>query len=1277
MVCHYYNITFDVSLNKCKNAILYFYRMKNFLLTLIFLSNIFQLQAEHIERTINWDPGKNIVSEPGIFSLPDFHGSFKTTNNSIPVYTENLKIGQSATSVQLANQKFTVIGNASTDILNSISENIELSYHSYYSGKDQYLQIELIPFIKKEGQILRLDSFDMELSEEKTVLKSAQTNTSWAQSSVLSSGKWVKIKTTGQGIYKISYTDLQSWGFTSPSTVNVYGNGGYMLPVMNNDFYYDDLQQNAVWHGKDVSNNDCLFFYSTGTVKWSYNSSSKMFAHKQNYFSDDSFYYLTDEGTTSLVQAESKPGTTPESQVNDYDALMVHENDETNVINSGTVWYGDRLLKGSNKTYTFNFTNRIETDSVKVFMKTIGRSSATNKLNVYENNSFIGAMSYASLSLDDVESVYGRFRSLRKDTVVAGTPVNIYTAYTASTDKSECWLDYIELNSRCKLQLSESQLLFRDIRNVKSGSVTQYTISNAAQGTQIWDISDFIHPVSIPTEQSGNDLKIVVSTDRLREFVAFNPAGTIPVPEKVGELSNQNLHGATVPELLIVTHPGFISQANEIASFHRENDQMTVAVYSTEQIYNEFSSGLPDAAGIRNFIRMCYEKSSAENQIKYVLLIGDGSFDNKDIRGKGYNLIPTYQSDESLLPTGSFVSDDFFVLLDSNEGGYIGLVDLGIGRIPARTSIEASAVVEKIKNYTNSDALGKWRNTVCFIADDGNTADKYTNQHANQSESIADLINLNYPEFYTDKIYFDAYRRELTSGNASYPDVNDAINERVEEGVLIMNYIGHANNEFLADERVLDISTIDAWSNYKNLPIFVTATCEFSRFDDDDLSAGEHILFNANGGGIGLFSTTRLVYSGANFNLTKSFYNHVFEKDTNGENLRMGDIMRLAKIGSDTGTNKRNFTLLADPALQLAYPQLKVKTETINGMASENFTETVSALEKITITGSITDYFGNIETDFNGTVIPIVYDKAIELETLGNAGQTTMTFTMQDNIIYKGNVSVINGAFSFSFVVPKDISYSIDNGKIIYYADNGEIDANGAFDNFLIGGSSTTTIIDNEGPDIKMYMNNTDFKNGDKVGAAPLLIAEISDENGINTVGTGIGHDITAIIDGDNSTIYVLNDYYESDIDSYTSGKIVYPLNDLEPGKHSLTLKVWDVVNNSSEATIEFVITSDFQIEELICYPNPVSDYAYFSFTHNLPDELFSATFEVFDRSGSRIDYIEKQIPSEGTESVPLKWQPSSRSIVLKDGLYLFRFTLISTEGYISAKTGKFIFIKK
>jgi hypothetical protein len=490
---------------------------------------------------------------------------------------------------------------------------------------------------------------------------------------------------------------------------------------------------------------------------------------------------------------------------------------------------------------------------------------------------------------------------------------------------------------------------------------------------------------------------------------------------------------------------------------------------------------------------MCYDqgKQTGKNTLKYILLIGDGSFDNRNIQGKNLNFLPTFQSDNSLSPTESFVTDDFFVFLDEKEGGSYGTVDLGIGRIPARTIEEAEIVLDKIKTYQTKESIGNWRNIVTFIADDGNVADGYTTIHTDQAESLARYVNKNYPSFFTDRIYLDTYKRVMTAGGEKYPDVNVAINNRVKKGTLILNYTGHGNAKGLADESVIDVAGINSWDNYNRLAVVVTATCEFSRFDENETSAGEYVLFNPIGAGVGLFSTTRLVYSGANFVLNSKFFKYVFEKDQQGNNLRLGDVMRLAKAAANTGINQLNFTLLADPALRLANPNNKVITTSINGNDVKIETDTINTLTVVTVKGYVANSQGVKLTSFNGEMIPTVYDKEMQLETLGNAGQETTSFTSQNNIIYKGLASVKNGEFEFSFFVPKDISYKVGKGKILYYAYNESVDASGYFDNFYLGGSSNTSVSDSNGPSIDLFMNSESFKDGGTVISSSVLFANI------------------------------------------------------------------------------------------------------------------------------------------------------------------------------------------
>jgi hypothetical protein len=700
---------------------------------------------------------------------------------------------------------------------------------------------------------------------------------------------------------------------------------------------------------------------------------------------------------------------------------------------------------------------------------------------------------------------------------------------------------------------------------------------------------------------------------------------------------------------------------------------MAVQVVTPEIIYNEFSGGLPDPSGIRNYFRMCYDlgNQSGKNTLKYVLLMGDGSYDNRNILGKNHNLIPTYQSENSISPVESFVSDDFYVFLDEDEGGSKGTVDLGIGRIPASTNDEATGVIDKIRDYHNKETLGNWRNVVTFIGDDEDN-----NTHMTQAENLTNFVNQNYPAFYTDKIYFDAYKQVSTPGGEKYPDVNAAIINRVKQGTLVMNYTGHANEKNLAAEDVLDISTINSWTNYNRLPVFVTATCEYSRFDANETTAGESILFNPRGGGVGLFSTTRLVYSGANFVLNSKFFRYIFAKDDLGNNLRLGDVMRLSKAAANTGINQLNFSLLADPAMRLANPEYQVKTTSMNGRDVETTVDTIRTLSVVTVKGFIADSNGSKLTSFNGEIIPTVYDKAMRVETLGNGGESPMSYNVQNSVIYKGLASVVNGDFEFSFFVPKDISFKLDKGKILYYAYNETIDANGYFGGFYIGGSSNSSISDTSGPEINLYLNSNTFKDGGTVSASSVLLADISDATGINTAGTGIGHDITAVLDGDNSSIMVLNDYFQADKDSYTSGKIVFPMTNLAEGEHTLKLKVWDVFNNSSEVEIRFVVKDDFRIESVVCYPNPMQGETRFVFTHNQPDETFDVDLEIFETSGSRVDWIQDRLGSSGTESSPLEWIPAERSVVMRPGVYIYRITA-TANGKTTSGSGRLVYVRR
>lgn len=1129
------------------------------------------------------------------------------------------------------------------------------------SGKQLISRLVINPVVRRDDGIWLLKSFTLKKIPAGTV-KSNTAPFLWKSSSVLKSGKWLKIKTSGRGIYKIPFSVLTEWGFSNPSNVGVYGSGGTILPENPGDIPYDDLEECAIWHGSN-NGQECLFFYEPGLVKWN-NDSGVFFRHNTHSYSTRGTFFLTEGRGNAKLVTKLQPVQEPSThQITDFSEMDLYEKDELNLIRSGKKWFGEKFNNGSSRNIDIPLKD-VSGNQVNVKINAAGRSYDASALIVQTGQKILGRIDFFKVNTSDNTSLYADERNAEFLVSPSGSTLSLGILYQATNNNAQAWLDFIELNYRRNLRITGGFMFFRDPVSVGNGNVLEFILEGGNSSTRVFDVTEVSQISEIPLQLSGSKVTGKRPADKLREYVAFDPSGLFPVPELAGEVDNQDLHGLDTPDLLIISHPLFINEASRLAGFHRNYDGMKVEVVTTEKVYNEFSSGNPDATGIRNFIKMFYDR---DENLKYVLLFGDGSYDNRNIKAGNQNFIPAFQSDNSLNPVASFVTDDYYVILDDNETVYNGAVDLGIGRIPASSVYQAEIAVSKILDYHDPESLGDWRNIICFIGDDGDG-----NLHMSDSEKLAGQVNESHPEFVTDKIYFDAFVQKTTPSGEEYPDVTEAINTRVEEGVLVLNYVGHANERFLADEHVLDISDINSWSNSKKLPVFVTATCEFSRFDGDETSAGEYVLFNATGGGIGLFSTTRVVFAYSNYLLSKSFYSFVFQKDTQGEHYRMGDVMRLAKINTINTTNKRNFSLLADPALRLSYPQYKVVTSSINQKNVTENPDTLGALMEVAVTGYIADHTGKKLDGFSGEIIPTVFDKAAMMKTLGNAGETPMEFKLQENVIYKGLASVTNGNFSFRFIIPKDISYTIGQGKIIYYANDGTDDAHGAFRDFIIGGKGSQ-IVDNKGPDIELFMDTPDFASGDKTSKNPTLLAYLSDENGINTVGSGIGHDITAILDNDYSQVFVLNQHYQANIDDNTSGIVRFPMKDLSPGKHLLRIKAWDVANNSSESEIEFMVTGEFEITGVSCYPNPVTDYTYFTFAHNQAGARMETIIEIFDQNGRRIDMIETETGSGGTVSNPVRWNPEDTEIPVRSGLYVYRIVARNKEGLIASGAGKML----
>lgn len=853
--------------------------------------------------------------------------------------------------------------------------------------------------------------------------------------------------------------------------------------------------------------------------------------------------------------------------------------------------------------------------------------------------------------------------------------VNIKMKFNKNSAQDMGWLNYLALNVRRNLKLSGNQIVFRDRTTVDIGNITQFTLSGVNNQTSVWDISDFFNIKNQEGMLSGNTFVYSLSTPFLREFIVFNTPDSLGITYK-GQVKNQNLHAMLQSDLIIVTHPNFLSAANDLASY-RKGQGMSVNVASTQDIYNEFSGGATDIVAIRDFVRMFYERATNQSEMpKYLLLFGDGSYDNKNRINANSNFIPTHQSANSHSPTDSYVSDDYFGMLDVTEGEWKttdnDIADVGIGRLPAKSLEEANAMVKKIKHYESVATMKDWRNILTFVADDEDGV-----LHMDQANKLSVMVDTTEKAYNLEKIFFDAYRQESTPGGSRYPDVNKAINERTEKGALIVNYTGHGGEIGWAHERVLGIPDIKSWNNLDNMPLFFTATCEFSRFDDPErTSAGELIMLHPNGAGIGLFTTVRLVYSSPNLSLNQSFYKNVF-KPINGKMPCIGDVFRIVKASQGGSVNTRNFTLLADPSMQLAYPKHLVESIEINGKPAAQG-DTIRALSKVTIKGFVKDKAGQKITNFNGVIYPTVYDKLSEIATLNNDGDGVFNFKVRNSKLFKGKASVINGDFSFSFVVPKDIAYTYGTGRASYYAENGQEDAHGYYEGFIVGGTSSNYAQDNTGPEVKLYMNDDNFVFGGITDENPVFYTNVFDEYGINMTGNGVGHDITAVLDGNVNDVLILNDFYESEQDSYQKGKIKYPFKNLSEGKHSLTLKLWDVYNNSTEASLDFTVVKNKEIalDKVYNYPNPFTTHTEFWFEHNQAGKYLNTQIQIYTISGKLVKTIQQDLYAEGYREDAIVWNGlDDFGDKLARGVYIYRLKVRSSNGTIAEKYEKLVIL--
>lgn len=1243
-----------------------------------------------VEIELEWlDPVEYSEANEQTFKQIAFKDAVISPLNYLPIYSGVVEINGTYNAVEnkLKNPFFRNVSVVEKELLKpyAFAGRVELTTDIKQSRGKTYMYYSFVPIINAGTDIELLTSIELEFEfRQNNEQRGSRDANSWKEQSVLVSGDWYKIATSVDGIYRVDYNFLQNLGIDmsglSSDAIRLFGTPAGALSIKNSDEKPDDLQELSIEmidDGDGMFNpGDYFLFYGEDQHTWSIAGSR--FVHAKNPYADSNAYFIT--VNSSVAGSPKRITETNVSETSNYtsnscDFHAFHESNASNLIKSGREWYGEQMGIVPSFDFGFSVPDIVTTENAFVVASYAARSVsiAGTKVSMSLPNQGVEPEWNIVPAVPSGYAVqYARSGNFEKEFLPTGSNFLTKIEFDNSVNpQASAWVDEIEVNARRRSVFSGGFMGFRDRNSVADGRITRFEIGALDDGFEVWDITDFGN--SIKLQVNGNVLSgfwFNQSTDTLREFVVFDHTSFL-TPAAVGRVGNQNLHSLRNVDYVIVTHPLFKSHADQLAELHRQSDDFNVEVIEVAKVYNEFSGGVQDVTAIKELMRMLYKRAVAENGVlpSYLLLFGDASYDYMNRISGNSNFVPSYQTRNSLAPTASIVSDDYFGLLDDNEGEAMNdLVDIGIGRLPARNRSEATAMVNKTLAYASSKSFGNWRNWVAFVADD---AEENGNPHVfmEDADDLAKIIQDSASRIDVQKIFMDAFTQEAGSGGQRYPDGAAAISERVQKGALMMYYIGHGGELGWAHERILDVATINKWTNSPRLPVFITATCEFTRFDDPRrTSAGEYVMLNPDGGGVALLTTTRAVYGSPNLTLTTQFTKGAFSSITNGQQ-RLGDLTRLTKVRSltvgDTASatslianNTRCFALLGDPALKLAYPQYEV-------LITE-MPDTIKALDKVKIQGRVADKNGQTLEDFNGIVIPVVFDKESKLQTQDNDGRGAYDYTERRSTLFRGRVRAVNGLFEVEFIVPKDIDKEYGYGKVSSYAYDDIRDASGSYFDFVIGGFSDNPVVDKEGPQVDLFMNNTQFIFGGLTDESPDLYAELNDFSGINMVGTGIGHDLIAVLDGNSSNTLVMNDYYEADENSYQSGKVRYPFNDLEEGLHNLKFQAWDVHNNPSEAYTEFVVANseEFALDHILNYPNPFTTNTSFYFEHNKPGQSLTVSIDVFTVSGKLVKTFRGDFYSDGYRVGPIQWDGLDEyGDKIARGVYLYKLKVNTPQG--------------
>lgn len=1119
--------------------------------------------------------------------------------------------------------------------------------------------------------------------------------------SVLASGPSLKVSVTGNNVYKVTYEQLSEHGLLnqaiSSDKIAIWGNQSGYLPFFNTSNIYDDLQHLPIQieDGGDgmFGSGDYILFYGENQHRWTYDPESNSFTHTRNPFSDKTYYFvgINSEWLSRVSTSANQPSS--DISITTSNEHIRYEKDMENPCAGGTQWLGERFSFSNDKISVSLETPDPAQSSADLSIQTASQvnGGATSFTIGCNGQSFQITHNYSNNSCTDI-------KNKTQEIGINGSTTSIEIKYTKTSVAGNGYLDWIDLFYQRQLHLQNGSICFRNTGSI--GKSASYTVTGTSSSTEVWNVTDIYQIYRLPASFSSGTIRFTdKASDTLQEYIAFNPS-ECPSPTFEGIVSSQNLHSVKNVNYIIVSYPDFLEQAQTLARYHQERNGHRCLVTTTSQVYNEFSSGAKDPSAIRMLLKCIRDNSDEGQGPESLLLFGAASYDYKDILGSISDFVPTLQAFRNDSESGGDPLEDNFAYLDANEGisptNYQkqGDLDIAVGRLPVRTKEEADNAVEKIEIYTsptyrydphtpnNSGNFGHWRNGIVYVSDDG--------FESSMENFIVEnnLVQDSFPDFHLVKLYSDAYERNSTATSTRVDALSDAIRNQIEGGCIFLGYLGHSAWNAWADEKILTTDIINNLSKSYTFPVVLASSCSFGHFDNiNQVSGAELLVTRKQAGSIATIATARTAYTGSIEELFKRVAENIASTKS-GEQPTLGEIYLKAK-NANRQSNGHRFVLLGDPGVRLAIAQHQVVTTKINGKDANNGDiDTLKALRPIHIEGEIRDHSGKRIEDFNGTLSVRIYDKATEKSTMGlynpidlggsdNPYNPVVKYTDQSSLIFQGSSEVKEGKYNFSFIVPKDIAYNFGKGRINYYAYTDNSDAKGSFENLTVGGFYEDAVIDTSAPIVKLYINNNSYIKG-TVGKNPSLYAEISDRNGINTTGAGIGHDMTLTIDNDRNNTISVNNMFRYNLGSYKEGTLSYPL-ELEPGRHTLSLKVWNIHNISTTASIEFNVdgSENIQMFDLRAVPNPNrGEYVDFYFNHNgMQGDIEECQLRIFNLQGMLIGQKTYSLTNSNGYSVgPLRWDMRSLGgSKVQSGIYICHLYLKTSDGANTHKVCKVV----